>query len=62
MGNLSAAILGYGDWPLPSIEFRDQTIATSDLTIDFSTFTAVSFVGCQSKEWFEIGEQLATLP
>jgi hypothetical protein len=48
--------------PSPIIEFRDQTVAVSDLATIFSMATDVSFVNCCSKEWMEIGKQLATLP
>jgi hypothetical protein len=45
----------------PSVEFTDCTVAASDLADVSSAVIAVSFVGCRSKEWVEIGEQLVTL-
>jgi hypothetical protein len=53
-------------WTFPLIkslmEFRDRAITVSDLASVSSTVTAVSFVGCRSKEWRQIGETLAALP
>jgi hypothetical protein len=45
-----------------TLEFRDCTVAVSDLAAMSSTVTTVSFVGCRSKEWIEVGQRLATLP
>jgi hypothetical protein len=46
----------------PSVEFRDRTVTVFDLMIVSSTVTAISFIGCQSKEWVEIGHRLAAMP
>jgi hypothetical protein len=46
----------------PTVEFRDRTVAASDLVAVSSTTNSVSFVSCRSKEWTEIGKKLATLP
>jgi hypothetical protein len=46
----------------PIVEFRHRTVGVSDLAIISSIVTDVSFVKCRSKEWIEIGQQLATLP
>jgi hypothetical protein len=44
-----------------TVEFRDSTIAVSDLATVSSTVTNISFVGYSSKEWAEIGQRLATV-
>jgi hypothetical protein len=46
----------------PTVEFRDRTVATSDLAAISPTTNSVSFVSCRSKEWTEIGKKLATVP
>jgi len=46
----------------PTVEFRDRTVATSDLVAISPTTHSVSFVNCRSKEWTDIGKQLVTLP
>jgi hypothetical protein len=48
-------------WKLPN-HFRDCTVTVSDLIAVSLTIIAVSFVGCRSKEWIEIGKRLLTLP
>jgi hypothetical protein len=48
--------------PLSTVEFRDRTVALSDLAAVSPTVTTVSFVGCRSKEWLQIGQRLETLP
>jgi hypothetical protein len=48
-------------WKPSSIEFRDCTVAVSDLADISSAVTAISFVSCHSKEWVEIGQRLVTL-
>jgi hypothetical protein len=48
--------------PSPTAEFTNGTIAACDLAAISSTITTVSFIGCRSKEWLEIGQRLATLP
>jgi hypothetical protein len=45
-----------------TVEFRDCTVAVSDLADISSVVTAISFMGCHSKEWVEIGQRLVTLP
>jgi hypothetical protein len=50
------------EMPSPTVEFRDRTVAVSDLAVVSLTSTAVSFVCCRSKEWIEIGKRLAKLP
>jgi hypothetical protein len=47
--------------PSLTLEFRDRTVTASDLTGISITATTVSFVGCRSKEWMEIGQRLSTL-
>jgi hypothetical protein len=53
-------------WTFPLIkslmEFRNRAITVSDLAYVSSTIITVSFIGCHSKEWRQIGERLATLP
>jgi hypothetical protein len=44
-----------------TVEFRDRTVAVSDMAAVSSTVTVVSFVGCRSKEWIQVGQRLATL-
>jgi hypothetical protein len=39
-----------------SIDFKDSTVAVSDLTGFSSIVNTVSFVNCQSEEWAKIGE------
>jgi hypothetical protein len=49
-------------WKLsPAMEFKNQNITTSDLTVITSAVTSVSFVNCQSKEWIEISQRLAAI-
>jgi hypothetical protein len=48
--------------PLPSVEFRDQTVDVFDLATISSIVTDISFVNCYSKEWIEIGKLLAIMP
>jgi hypothetical protein len=43
------------------MKFSDKVIDVPDLTL-IGSATAVSFVGCRSKEWTQIGKRLATLP
>jgi hypothetical protein len=45
-----------------TVEFRDCTVAVSDLADISSALTAISFVDCHSKEWVEIGQRLVALP
>jgi hypothetical protein len=38
-----------------SIDFKDSTVAVSDLMGCSSIVTTISFINCQSEEWVEIG-------
>jgi hypothetical protein len=43
------------------VKFKDRTVTASDLADISSIVTIVSFIGCRSKEWIEIGHRLARL-
>jgi hypothetical protein len=44
------------------MEFLNTTVSVSDAAAITQSATTVSFVGCRSKEWTEIGKRLAALP
>jgi hypothetical protein len=49
-------------WKPSSIgEFKNRTITVLDLAVVTSIVNTVSFIGCRSKEWLEIGQRLATM-
>jgi hypothetical protein len=43
------------------VKFSDKVLSVSNLVL-VDTTTAISFVGCGSKEWAKIGKTLAVLP
>jgi hypothetical protein len=48
-------------WNFGILKFSDKVITVSDL-ISVDSTAAVSFAGCSSKEWGDVGKRLATLP
>jgi hypothetical protein len=48
--------------PSSTIEFKNQIVTVFDLAIISPTVSNVSFFGCHSKEWVQIGQRLGALP